>query len=148
MKTRPFTRVCPKIRLWRYFAVSALLVVVVWLGFSSTLAQIGKPKRITSIQASDTPQGARVTIVADLALSDYEAFRRGDRFYVKVPSSDLATGQPRLRANGFDEVQVQRTGDSVVLSFKLQTGVTARVDQHLNRLDVVFTALNRANANP
>jgi hypothetical protein len=112
MKTESFTWVCANSK-WRSLAVSIVLLVVVWLGFSSSAAQNAKPKRITSVQVSDNPQGARVTVVADLSLTDYEAFRRGDRFYLKLPGSDLVSGQPGFRGNGFDEVQAERSGDGV-----------------------------------
>ena len=103
MKTESFRWVCG-ITKRRSLAVSLVLLAVVWLGFSSSGAQNAKSKRITSVQVSDTPRGARVTVVADLSLTDYEAFRRGPRFYVKLLGSDLVGGQPRFRGNGFDEV--------------------------------------------
>jgi hypothetical protein len=80
-------------------------------------------------------------------LNDYEAFRRGDRFYVKIPLADLSSSLPHLRADGFDDVQVQKVGDSVVISFKLQPGASARVDQRSNRLDVIFSSPNRMSRN-
>lgn len=79
-----------------------------------------------------------MTVVSDSALNDYEAFRRGDRFYVKIPLADFSSALPQLRADGFEDVQVQRVGDNVVVSFKLQPGATARVEQRSNRLDVIF----------
>ena len=104
---------------------------------------MSNPKRITAMQVGSAAEGARVTIVSDSALSDYEAFRRGDRFYVKIPSAEFTSAVPQLRADGFEDVQGQRVGDSVVVSFKLQPGASARVDQRSNRLDVVFSAPGR-----
>jgi hypothetical protein len=40
-------------------------------------------------------------------------------------------------------VQVQKVGDSVVVSFKLQPGASARVDLHSNRLAVIFASPSR-----
>jgi hypothetical protein len=80
-------------------------------------------------------------------LSDYEAFRRGDRFYIKIPLADLFSAVPHFRADGFADVQVQRVGDGLIVSFKLQPGATARVDQHANRLDVVFSTPNKISYN-
>jgi hypothetical protein len=91
-------------------------------------------------------EGARVTVNADAALNDYEAFRRGDRFYVKIPLAAFSFSQPRFHGNGFDDVQVQKVGDSVVVSFKLQLGASARVEQHANRLEVIFAAPNRGQS--
>jgi len=110
-------------------------------------AQLLKLKRITALQLGEAVEGSRVTIVSDLALSDYEAFRRGDRFYVKIPLAEFKSVPPRCCANGFEDVQVQKVGDSVVVSFRLQPGATARVDQHSNRLDVIFSAANRTFRN-
>lgn len=120
-------------------------VSVVLLVFSSSLAQQKASKRVTGLQLGDAFEGSRVTIVSDTALSDYEAYRRGDRFYVKIPLADFASAVPHFRANGFDDVQVQRVGDGLIVSFKLQPGATARVDQRGNRLDVIFSAPNRSS---
>src|SRR6185436_5128786 len=110
-------------------------------------AQLRDQRRVTAIQLGGAAEGSRVTVVSDSALSDYEAFRRGDRFYLKLPLADLASAAPHFRADGFEDVQVQKTGDGLIVSFKLQPGATARVDQHGNRLDVVFTAPNRSSSN-
>jgi len=81
-------------------------------------------------------------------LNDYEAFRRGDRFYVKIPVADFMTGLPQFRADGFEGVQVQKAGDGLIVSFKLQPGAAARINQYGNRLDVVFSAPNRSYNTP
>jgi hypothetical protein len=124
-----------------------LFICVIGVVVASVAAQVGSHSRVTGLQLSDTPEGSRVSVVSDAALADYEAFRRGDRFYVKIPAADLATAVPTFRAAGFEDMQVQRQGDSVVVSFKLQPGASARVDQHGNRLDVVFSSPNRTAAN-
>jgi hypothetical protein len=119
----------------------------IWLALTPGAAQSRSPKRITSLNVGEASEGSRVTVVADAALNDYEAFRRGDRFYVRIPLADFGVGQPGFRGDGFEDVQVQKIGDSVVISFKLQPGATARVDQRSNRLDVIFTAPNRIAGN-
>ena len=111
--------------------------------FTAAAAQVRDNKHITAIQLGGAAEGSRVTVVSDSPLIDYEAFRRGDRFYVKIPLADLSAAAPHFRADGFEDVQVQKVGDSQVVSFKLQPGATARVDQRGNRLDVVFSAANR-----
>jgi len=127
----------------------ALIVCLIFILFALTpgIAQLKTPRRVTALQLGGAVEGSRVTIVSDSALNDYEAFRRGDRFYVKIPLADFASVLPRLRADGFEDVQVQKVGDGLVVSFKLQVGATARVDQHGNRLDVVFSAANRSPYN-
>ncbi len=120
----------------------SLLICVLWVTAVS-VAQVGTPSRVTGLQLGDTPEGSRVSIIANSSLGDYEAFRRGDRFYVKIPMADLATTVPTFRAAGFDDMQVQKQGSSVVISFKLQPGASARVDEHANRLDVIFSSPNR-----
>src|SRR5262245_16931243 len=109
----------------------------------STAAQTSKGNRILTIRINDSPEGARVAILADLALNDYEAYRRGDRFFVKIPNAELVASQLASQGAGFDEVQVHKSGDNVIISFKLQPGATARVDQRQNQLDVVFSVLQR-----
>lgn len=129
--------------------VVALLcfVCLTLMVFTPGSAQLRNQRRVTAIQLGGASEGSRVTVVSDSALTDYEAFRRGDRFYLKLPLADLAAGTPHFRADGFEDVQVQRTGDGLIVSFKLQPGASARVDQHGTRLDVVFTAPNRSGSN-
>ncbi len=126
----------------------ALLLVtcLLWLA-AVTVAQVGTPSRVTGLQLGDTAEGSRVTILANTALGDYEAFRRGDRFYVKIPMADLATAVPTFKAAGFDDMQVQKQGSSIMISFKLQPGATARVDQRGTRLEVIFSSPGRFGAN-
>jgi hypothetical protein len=118
-------------------------LISIWFVLIPGSAQSKNKKRITSVQIGEANEGARVTVVSDSMLNDYEAFRRGDRFYVTIPLADFATGKPGFRGEGFEDVQVQKVGDSIVFSFKLQPGATARVDQRSNRLDVIFYAPNR-----
>jgi hypothetical protein len=125
-----------------------LFVCLISFELTSRAVQLSNPKRITAMQVGSATEGARVTIVSDSALSDYEAFRRGDRFYVKIPSAEFTSAVPHLRAEGFEDVQGQTVGDSVIVSFKLQPGARARVDQRSNRLDVVFSAPGRSFFNP
>jgi hypothetical protein len=133
-------------REWRIAVLSLAFLSLTWVGFGPGTAQTNKAKRIISFNLSESQEGSRVTVVADIGLGDYEAFRRGDRFYVRIPASELISAQPRFHGNGFDDIQVQRSSDSVIISFKLQPGATARVDQRLNRLDVVFTAVRFGNS--
>jgi len=128
----------------RHSVIVLAFLMLVSFGISSSLAQKNSQKRITSLQFGELAEGSRVSIFSDSALNDYEAFRRGDRFYVRIPLADFTASQPNFRGDGFDDVQVQRSGDSILISFKLQLGANARVDQRSNRLDVVFSAPNAA----
>jgi hypothetical protein len=96
-------------------------------------------KSIVGMSSSDAPGGSKVTIASDAALNDYSAYRSGDRFYVVIPQAN-AKGVGGVRGRGFEGAQVQRRGQDVVLSFKLQPGASARVDQRFNRLVVQFNA--------
>jgi hypothetical protein len=127
----------------------ALLLFVCLLSLSGTpgSAQLLHQKLITALHLGEAAEGSRVTIVSDSGLSDYEAFRRGDRFYVKIPLAEFKSVVPRCCASGFEDVQVQRVGDSLVISFRLQPGATARVDQRSNRIDVIFSSPTRTFRN-
>lgn len=98
----------------------------------------GKRQHVATLRSSDSPEGSRVALSSDQSLNDYEAYRRGDRFYVKIPAAEVPRIEA-LRGRGFADVKAQRSGDSTVVSFRLQPGATARVEQRSNRLDVVFT---------
>jgi hypothetical protein len=79
-----------------------------------------------------------VTLSSDQSLNNYEAYRSGDRFYVRIPAADVPRAEA-TRGRGFADVKAQRSGDSTVVSFRLQPGATAHVEQRSNRLEVVFT---------
>jgi hypothetical protein len=96
-----------------------------------------KRQRVATLRASDSPDGSRVALSSDQSLNDYEAYRRGDRFYVRIPPSDVPRAEI-VRGRAFGDVKVQRGADGTVLSFRLQPGATARVEQSGNKLDVVF----------
>src|SRR5437667_9748356 len=102
---------------------------------SSAISQ----RRSATIRASDSSEGSRVSIFSDSTLDDYEAYRRGDRFYVKLPAVGVSQAQAKIHARGFEDVNVQKSGSNTLLSFHLQPGTTARVDQRGNRLEVIFT---------
>jgi len=99
----------------------------------------GKRQHVATLRSSDTAEGSRVAINSDQSLSDYEAYRRGDRFYVKIPAADVPRAEA-TRGRGFADVKVQRGADSTVISFRLQPGATAHVEQRSNKLDVVFSS--------
>src|SRR4051812_29249529 len=49
----------------------------------------GKRSHVTTLHSSDSPEGSRVAVSSDQPLSDYEAYRRGDRFYIKIPAAEV-----------------------------------------------------------
>jgi hypothetical protein len=120
-------------------------------------AQQARRKSIASVRNLDTSDGSRVSITSDVPLNDYAAYWSGDRYYVVIPDADLLmrdvqTLQNSLRGRGFQDVRIEKKGNDVLLSFRLQPGMRARVEQKFNRLDIVFTAppgvvINR-NQNP
>lgn len=134
---------------WRGGVTLLAFLLIISFGITEGVAQSRNKneKRITSLQIGQRAEGSRVTIVADSSMNDYEAFRRGDRFYVRIPLANFIAAQPGFRGDGFEDVQVQKVGDSVVVSFKLQPGATARVDQRSNRLEVIFFSSNRMARN-
>lgn len=98
----------------------------------------GKRAHIATVRATDSSEGSRVAISSDQSLNDYEAYRRGDRFYVKIPATDVPRAEA-VRGRGFVDVTAQKTGASTILSFRLQPGATAHVEQRANKLDVVVS---------
>src|SRR5207302_654365 len=97
-----------------------------------------KRQHTATLRASDSPDGSSVALSSDQSLNDYEAYRRGDRFYVKIPQSEVPRAET-VRGRGFADVKAQKAGDSTVVSFRLQPGATAHVEQRGSKLDVVFT---------
>ncbi len=120
--------------------VLALLLLLSSL--SSVEAQ--SRKRITSIWTITTAAGSTVVVASDVSLHDYEAYRRGDRFYLKIPQADLpSSARGSLLGHGFDDVQIQRFGDGIIVSFHLQPGTDARVQETGTHLNVVFSLPGR-----
>src|SRR5215471_17064897 len=93
---------------------------------------------VATVRSSDSSEGSRVAISSDQSLNNYEAYRRGDRFYVKIPAADVSRAES-ARGRGFADVKSQRNGDSTVLSFRLDPGASAHVEQRGNNLDVVVS---------
>ncbi|HKO61955.1 MAG TPA: hypothetical protein VJV03_12405 [Pyrinomonadaceae bacterium] len=117
-------------------------VCLICFACTQVASQLTNPKRITALTLGETSEGSQVTVTGDSILDDYEAFRRGDRFYVRIPAADFVAAQPRFHGNGFEDVQIQKVGDSVVISFRLHPGANARVIGVANRLNVIFTSHN------
>src|SRR5439155_2066406 len=100
---------------------------------------------VATIHSADSSEGSRVSINSDQSLNDYEAYRRGERFYVRIPASDVPRAEA-VRGRGFADVTAQRGGNSTLLSFRLQPGATAHVEQRGSKLDVVIAAAGGSNA--
>jgi len=97
-----------------------------------------KPPLVATLRSTDSAQGSRVALTSDQSLSDYEAYRRGDRFYVRIPAADIRSAAA-VHGRAFADVRAQRTGDTTLVSFRLQPGATAHIEERSNRLDVVIT---------
>ncbi|MDT4898589.1 MAG: hypothetical protein QOH25_3666 [Acidobacteriota bacterium] len=97
-------------------------------------------KRIAPLQSRDIPEGSRVTITSDNSLDDYTAYRSTDRFHVVIPQAELSSAINNLRGRGFTSITIERRANELDLSFSLQPGATASVNQKFNRLDVTFNA--------
>jgi HEAT repeats len=102
-----------------------------------------RPKHVFIGHGSDTASGSRMTVTSDNPLNDYRAYRSGDRFYVELPNANADTSA-RASGRGFSDMQVQRRGKSVVLSYRIQPGAKPHVEQRFNRLEVVFDASDGA----
>jgi hypothetical protein len=107
---------------------------------------------LVRMRGSDTTDGSNVTLESDGVMNKYSAYRKDDRFYVVVPDLDAQRAQSNLRGRGYENVQVQKSGNDTVLVFRLQPGAKASVRQRFNRLDVVFNTPggatnNQGNAN-
>src|SRR5713226_9041016 len=61
----------------------------------------GKRTHVATLRSSDSPEGSRVALSSDQSLSDYEAYRRGDRFYVKIPAADVPRAEATRRQHGY-----------------------------------------------
>ncbi|HKR02364.1 MAG TPA: hypothetical protein VJT09_16935, partial [Pyrinomonadaceae bacterium] len=101
-------------------------------------AAVPQPKRLAGIRATDAPEGSRVVLTSDATLSDYQAYSEGGRFLLLIPQAVEPKIQGELRGRGFTDAFVGRRGDDVLISFGLEAGARARVNQRFNRLEVIF----------
>lgn len=152
MKTKKSTSAVLKQKA-RYLLPLTVLCLFSLAWVSQGAIQHNRVRRVTGLLVGQASEGSRVTVIADSTVDDYEAFRRGDRFYVRIPSTEFVGMTPSFHGDGFEDVQVQKVGDSIVISFKLQPGASARVNGGSNRLEVVFFSptrmvrINNADAN-
>src|SRR5437868_2476380 len=129
----------------RISGIVSLLVLL--LGVTSIIAtaqNLQAARTITMLSGSETSAGSVVTITADAALADYASYRSEDRFFMVIRSADVARIESGLNGCGFDDTTVQRRGNDVVISFRLQPNVTARVIQRFNKLEVLFSSKGEA----
>jgi hypothetical protein len=94
--------------------------------------------RIVAPRLLDAPDGARVTIASDAPLDDYTSRLEGENFYVLIPHAEASFSEVQFAGHGFTSAGVEQRGESVILSFHLQTGASVRVSRGFNRLDVFF----------
>lgn len=99
---------------------------------ASPLSRIAAPRLL------DAPGGARVTIASDTPLDDYTSRLNGNNFYVLIPHAVASFTEVQFAGHGFTSSAVEQRDDSVILSFRLQTGASVRVSRGFNRLDVIF----------
>ncbi|MDT5063817.1 MAG: hypothetical protein QOH63_4276 [Acidobacteriota bacterium] len=120
-----------------------LLSLVALISFASvrTKAQNFAEMRLrhlASLRTSEIAEGSRVTLTSDSPLDDYTAYRVGDRFHILIPQAEPSAAIKLSRGRGFTDIQIERRGPDLDLSFALQPGVIASVSQKFNRLDVTF----------
>ena len=109
-------------------------------------ADVPQRKRVVALRRSETPDGARFTLVSDSVLDDYKSYAEGERLLVLVPRASLSSTRGELaHGRGFADLRVEEREDGLVISFRLQTGATVAVNQTFNRLDLIFITNEPAN---
>jgi hypothetical protein len=97
---------------------------------------VSRPHKAT-LRVSDSPDACRVIVTADQPLNSYEAYRRGDRFYVKIPITSVPAADT-VRGQAFSDVRVEQTPGGTIISFHLHADASARVDQRGSKIEIVF----------
>src|SRR6185295_8186656 len=93
-------------------AITALGCVgsLLWSGYATRQVLANSPNKSVSrphkatLRVSDSPDACRVVVTADQSLNSYEAYRRGDRFYVKIPTTGVPNAEA-IRGQGFSDVR-------------------------------------------
>jgi hypothetical protein len=140
------------------FLLTFLLLMLLLVFPTSAMAQqptntAGTPamsgpesKHISSIRSQVTPNGSRVILTFSEALTDYGAYRNGDKFTLILPGTDLALTEINVKGEGFTNSKVESRGASLALSFQLEANVNASVSQVENRLEVSFSRTSNPGA--
>jgi TolA-binding protein len=113
----------------------------------AALAPPSPAKRIAPLRTGSAHGGTRVTVAADVSLSDYSAYRRGDDFCLRIPRAEVDAAQSVVVGRGFTAARIEPSDGDVLLTFHLEAGATVRVAQNFNRLDIIFTSEDQSPAN-
>src|ERR1041384_4062927 len=114
-----------------------------WSGYATRRVLAHSPNKSVSrphkatLRVSDSPDACRVVVTADRPLNNYEAYRRGDRFYVKIPTTSVPAADT-IRGQAFSDVRVEQSPGGTIISFRLHADASARVDQRGNKIEIVF----------
>jgi hypothetical protein len=103
-------------------------------------------KRLVMFRRNETPEGSRLTLMADAPLADYKSFAEGERVCIMIPQAAFISARRDESGRGFADMRIEQRDENVMLSFRLQPGATVAVNQNFNRLDVVFMTNERANS--
>jgi tetratricopeptide (TPR) repeat protein len=98
-------------------------------------------------QDDNAAVGSRVTISSDEPLNNYSAYKSGDRFYIVIPNTNASAVRSNAlsQGEGYSDPQIQQRGNDVVISFRLQPGADARVNQRLNVMEIIFATAQKSN---
>lgn len=94
-------------------------------------------RNIVSLRNTETSNGTRLTISADIPIYDYRTYLSNGRFYLVIPRANLLK-QDALSGNSFTEAKIERVGADLVLIFVLKNGTRVSVEEKFNRLNLVF----------
>lgn len=97
-----------------------------------------------SSQAKSSPGGNATNeswakIDANKPLDDYSAYQSGDGYYVTIPKTKMSSLTITTSKSISQPSWEERPGGDVVLKFELEAGMTARVQQSFNRLEITFS---------
>jgi hypothetical protein len=135
--SHPQRNYCAKHTLVLLFSLVALISLASTAVKAQSFTE-ARLRRLAPLRSSDLPGGSRITITSDASLDDYTAYRSADRFHILIPQAELSASIKLSRGRGFTDIQVERKGSDLDLSFTLQPGVAASVEQKFNRLYVTF----------
>jgi len=132
------------------FAISTCLLLT---SSCPAIAQVGQPrrqrnnlvKRGRSQTVQTAPEESLLRVTSDTVLSSYSTERNGDVF--KVIIRQVGVFSVHNDGRGFGSFDQQPNGKDLVLTFHLDPGVSPRVEQSANQLDVFFATSQRLSRN-
>jgi hypothetical protein len=96
-------------------------------------------RQISSVRSQNTTNGSRVVLTFEGTVTDYGAYRNGNKFLVLIPGAELSLNEIVVKGDGFSNSKVEARGTNLAFTFHLDANIKASVSENGNRIEITFT---------